>query len=320
MQPAITDEYQYALLNTQHDDNDVDETATATSHVARTTVIAHHGDEAEVGSSADETARLLVRHSPYPVDDQCSSLNASKAELLWQDASVSVDVLDCDELRSCIDWSAISSLLSTTPFRVLLLLLLAWQTSVHTLLVRYSRGILHERYSATSALLCAEALKLLVSCALIGHAQSLSVTDTVQRMTHNVYHSLPMAVPALLFVAQSKLNLIALHYLDSSSYSILLQLKLLTTAVFAQLMLKKQLQTYQWRGPAAAVCRRGRRADQDGLICALHCYLYSYSPIHCRMRRVDMELAVLGVAVRRAAGHCGCSGAGHSVGSVWCLL
>ena len=232
----------YSALNTQDDDYPADDSATAKSSTA-----AHDENEADDYDNAEcDTAQYLPVPLSAADDKQYSTLDG-KTGADCNESSVSMDVLDSDELPSCGDLSALSSLLSTGPFRVLLLLLLAWQTSVHTLLVRYSRGILHETYSTATALLCSEAVKLLFSFIFIAHAQSFSRPDIMRQLAHNVQYSLPMAVPALLFVAQSKLNYVALHYLDSSSYSILLQLKLLTTAGFAGVLLNKQLLGYQWR-------------------------------------------------------------------------
>ena len=64
--------------------------------------------------------------------------------------------------------------LSHSVLRFLLLFALACQTAGVGLLVRYSRGVLHERYSIASTVICAEVLKLLVCVALVCHAQGVS--------------------------------------------------------------------------------------------------------------------------------------------------
>ena len=136
---------------------------------------------------------------------------------------------------------------SSVMFRMLLLLLLAWQTTIVTLTVRLSRGVRHETYAISASIVCSEAIKALLAAVLVCRQCDWCVRGGLQRLAHNVLHSLPMAVPAALFLAQNKLNYVALQRLDGSTYSILIQLKLLTTAVFAVAFLRKRLYAYQWR-------------------------------------------------------------------------
>ena len=56
-----------------------------------------------------------------------------------------------------------------------------------------------------------------------------------------------MSVPGLIYLIQNKLTYVGLQNLESASYSMLSQLKLLTTACFAVLILRKQLMAFQWR-------------------------------------------------------------------------
>ena len=139
---------------------------------------------------------------------------------------------------------------TTDVFRLLLLLLLAWQTTAATLVVRYSRGVLHEQYAITTTVLCAEVLKLLCAAAMIFRAASYSGPETLARFRYVLQQSLPMIVPAALYLAQNKLNYIALQRLDGSTYSMLIQLKLFSTAVFSASLLGKRLYAYQWRALA----------------------------------------------------------------------
>ena len=50
---------------------------------------------------------------------------------------------------------------------------------------------------------------------------------------------LKMAVPACLYVLQNNLNYIAVSNLDGPTFQLLYQLKILTTALFSVLMLKR---------------------------------------------------------------------------------
>ena len=59
--------------------------------------------------------------------------------------------------------------------------------------------------------------------------------------------SLPMCVPSLLYVMQNSLQFVAVNHLDASSFTILSQLKILTTAVCSVLMLGTSLSLRKWR-------------------------------------------------------------------------
>ena len=59
--------------------------------------------------------------------------------------------------------------------------------------------------------------------------------------------SLPMAIPSLLYVCQNSLQFIAIQYLDATVFSIMSQLKILTTAVCSVLILGTHLSLRKWR-------------------------------------------------------------------------
>jgi UDP-sugar transporter A1/2/3 len=140
-----------------------------------------------------------------------------------------------------------SSTSSNVFFKLLLLSLLALQNSGHTLTMRYSRGVLKERYLITSTVILGEIIKLLICLVVLLKQNHYNVVKTLDRLVYVVKHSLVMSVPGLLYLIQNKLQFVGLQNLESSSYAILSQLKLLTTAVFSVLLLRKHLYAYQWR-------------------------------------------------------------------------
>ena len=55
-----------------------------------------------------------------------------------------------------------------------------------------------------------------------------------------------MLIPALLFNFQNNLTFLALSYLDSATFQVLSQLKILTTALLSVLILKTKLDKIKW--------------------------------------------------------------------------
>ena len=55
-----------------------------------------------------------------------------------------------------------------------------------------------------------------------------------------------LAVPAGLYTVQNNLAYFAMSHLDAATHQLLYQLKILTTAIFSVLLLKKSLSPTQW--------------------------------------------------------------------------
>ena len=136
---------------------------------------------------------------------------------------------------------------TTRFFQLLLLTSLAIRNSTMTLTVHHSRAVLKEPYSTLTTILCAELIKLLLSAALVFRDRQYNIVPALARLQHITLGSAHMAVPAVLYLAQNQLNYIALLALPSAQYSMIQQLKLLTTAVFCVVLLRKRIQAFQWR-------------------------------------------------------------------------
>ena len=136
---------------------------------------------------------------------------------------------------------------ASRAFQLVLLTALAFRNSAMTLAVHHSRAVLKEPYSTLTTILCAELLKLGLSACLVFRERRHNVAATLDRLHHITLSSLHMAVPAILYLAQNQLNYVALRVLPSAQYSMIQQLKLLTTAVFCVLLLQKRIQPFQWR-------------------------------------------------------------------------
>ena len=150
-------------------------------------------------------------------------------------------------LSICRTFLMSSSTPTSTAFKLLLLATLALQNSGITLVTRYSRGVLREHYSVISIVVTSELIKLLLSIVMACRPMGFAVQPSLERLVLIVRSSLVMSVPGLIYLVQNQLTYVGLANLESASYSMLNQLKLLTTAFFAVLILRKKLWAYQWR-------------------------------------------------------------------------
>lgn len=144
-----------------------------------------------------------------------------------------------------------SSPTSTWGLRATLLALLAAQTSAHTLIVRYSRGVLHEKFSPAAVVLCVEFLKLAAcACAVafFPRAVSPSTQPGIRRIPRLVLETPPLIlVPAASFFVQNNLAFVALRHLTPSVFIVLSQLKIVATTVFSTLVLRRRFSQGHWR-------------------------------------------------------------------------
>jgi len=109
--------------------------------------------------------------------------------------------------------------------------------------MRYSRGVLKERYITSSTVFLAEILKIIFSMSMIA-AQTPNPVSQYQEL---ILNSLEMSIPACVFFVQNLLAFVALQYLDPALFSVLSQLKILTTAVFSVIMLGNRINATKWR-------------------------------------------------------------------------
>lgn len=115
----------------------------------------------------------------------------------------------------------------------------------NTLLIlgqRYSRSVLHESYSNNSYVLMMELTKLLWCTCYI-----LYIGNNLQHVYKLIRTSLPMAIPGCIYVVQNTFYYISLEHLDGSVFAIFSQLKILTTAVAAGIILGQQQSVNKWR-------------------------------------------------------------------------
>jgi len=139
------------------------------------------------------------------------------------------------------------------PLRYICLGVLVIQTSTNILTLRYSRTRRtpgEPVYLASTAVLCTEILKLLLSYAALLQTSNYDVFKVnkgiLSQLTENWKDGIKLAVPALMYVVQNNLLFLALSKLDAATYQVTYQLKILTTALFSVTMLGRRLNPLKW--------------------------------------------------------------------------
>jgi drug/metabolite transporter (DMT)-like permease len=108
---------------------------------------------------------------------------------------------------------------------------------------QYSRGILKETYSPYIAVLFAELFKVIFSLTYIVYKKH-DIMEAVRQST-------PLAVPALVYFIQNALSYwIYASGISAGEVSVLLQSKILTTAILRTFFLKEHLSSQKWRSLA----------------------------------------------------------------------
>ncbi|KAG5727975.1 UDP-galactose transporter [Termitomyces sp. T112] len=149
------------------------------------------------------------------------------------------------------------------PLKHISLVTLAIQNSMLTLIMHYSRVSTppSRTYSAATAVLMNEVFKCLISLVFaylhIEHpneatlAAGLPWATRVRRLRKlvNSIFSLDcwkLSIPAILYVIQNNLQYVAASNLDAATFQVTYQMKILTTAGFSVLLLRRKLSSSQW--------------------------------------------------------------------------
>ncbi|XP_039365780.1 UDP-galactose translocator isoform X2 [Mauremys reevesii] len=130
------------------------------------------------------------------------------------------------------------------------LAVLVVQNASLILSIRYVRTLPGERFFATTAVVMAELLKGATCLVLIFLQKQGSVKQFALLLYDAVVvqymDTLKLAVPSLIYTLQNNLQYVAISNLPAATFQVTYQLKILTTAVFSVLMLRKSLSRLQW--------------------------------------------------------------------------
>jgi UDP-galactose transporter len=119
--------------------------------------------------------------------------------------------------------------------------------------VWFAVQVLKEQYLTSTTIVLNEVVKLCVAILMIFIGfriqRAVRLRDLPRHLMSIMFcrEGLLMIVPGLLYFLMNQLAFVGLENLDASTYSLVSQLKILTTAFFARVLLQKQLAWYQWR-------------------------------------------------------------------------
>jgi UDP-sugar transporter A1/2/3 len=135
---------------------------------------------------------------------------------------------------------------SSSAIRLGALVTLTLQTSLFTLTRRYSQAVLGETYSSGSVIFISEILKLAIAIYGCFLSNSSSFELFQERMVQNLVTILPMTLPAVIYLFMNMMSFYALSKIDAATFSVIFQLKLVTTAFFSRTLLKTQFSRTQY--------------------------------------------------------------------------
>ncbi|KFM58708.1 UDP-galactose translocator, partial [Stegodyphus mimosarum] len=105
-------------------------------------------------------------------------------------------------------------------------------------------------FVSSTAVVIAEILKLLFSLVMVGAVDEGSVKKLLIALKKTVFSqpldTFKVAIPSLVYTVQNNLLYVGATHLDAATCQVTYQLKILTTALFSVVMLKRRLSMYQW--------------------------------------------------------------------------
>ena len=129
---------------------------------------------------------------------------------------------------------------------------LVFQNSSAVLLMRHTRtaAAANELFDVATTVVYAELLKILGCLFMVLQEQNFSFgsfkTELHRTLVQDREHVIKLAVPAGLYTLQNNVLFIALENLEATMFQVTYQMKLLITAVFTVVLLRRSLSKYKW--------------------------------------------------------------------------
>jgi solute carrier family 35 (UDP-sugar transporter), member A1/2/3 len=136
-----------------------------------------------------------------------------------------------------------------TALQLVILVCLCLQTSGYCVLLSVSKTILQESYSNTEVLVLSELIKLIVSGALVLQSgdDSGSNTRAICRLANLLLRGKKLIVLVVLYSIANIIPFFAIHYIGAPTFTVIMQMKVFTTAGFSTVMLSRQYSSAKWR-------------------------------------------------------------------------
>lgn len=142
---------------------------------------------------------------------------------------------------------------TTVNLKWVSLIILVVQNSFLVCAMRYSKT-LPDKYLSSTAVVCSELLKLIVSAMLhiyyrvreIKPPEKYSLKMFLNELFGKNSDYIKITVPAILYLIQNNLLYFTASKLDAATFQVTYQMKLIITAFFSVLILKRKLFIHQW--------------------------------------------------------------------------
>ncbi|KAK2575466.1 hypothetical protein KPH14_011197 [Odynerus spinipes] len=129
------------------------------------------------------------------------------------------------------------------------LITLTLQNALVGLSMRYARTRSGDLFLSSTAVVMAELVKLL-TCLILVYIEEENLqkfyTTLKQTIIKQPIDTLKVCVPSVLYIIQNNLLYVSASNLDAATYQVTYQLKILTTAFFAVIILRRSLKSFQW--------------------------------------------------------------------------
>ncbi|XP_017875801.1 UDP-galactose translocator [Ceratina calcarata] len=138
---------------------------------------------------------------------------------------------------------------NTQALKYISLVTLTLQNAVVGLIMRYARTRSGDMFLSSTAVVMAEVVKLL-TCLVLFFIEEGSISKFINGLKSTIIKqpidTLKVSVPSLLYIIQNNLLYLSASNLDAATYQVTYQLKILTTAFFAIVILRRSLRNTQW--------------------------------------------------------------------------
>jgi len=133
------------------------------------------------------------------------------------------------------------------------LFVLVFQNSFLALVLRYSQT-LPDKYLSSTAVVCSEVLKFFTSMLFHVYYRVKEIAPpekyTFKMLLNELFGKesdcIKVMVPAVLYLIQNNLQYYSASKLDAATYQVSYQMKIITTAIFSVIILKRTLFKHQW--------------------------------------------------------------------------